>query len=162
MENAMAARSPTIGARESSCKGECGEQDAWRDFAPSSAMLRCRAEAEAANLLSLIDEAAGKQQYEPLERQLIVGVFRLGRLLIALFLCLTHERTPVSRTERGKERYRRQPAKSRMLGTFFGKVRYWRAYLEQTNGRPGGYYPVDLALGLVADGFSMDVLSRAV
>lgn len=158
----MAAASPTVGPRESSCKGECGEQDAWRDFAPSSAMLRCRAEAEVANLLSLVDDAAGKQQYEPLERQLIIGVFRLGRLLVALFLCLTHERTSVAATPRGRERYRRQGAKSRLLGTFFGKVRYWRTYLQQTNGRPGGYYPVDLALGLVADGFSMGVLSRAV
>lgn len=158
----MAAGSPAVRARESSCKGECGEQDAWRDFAPSSAMLRCRAEAEVANLLSLVDDAAGKQQYEPLERQLIIGVFRLGRLLVALFVCLTHERTPVAATQRGKERYRRQGAKSRLLGTFFGKVRYWRCYLEQTNGRPGGYYPVDLALGLVADGFSLGVISRAV
>ena len=49
-----------------------------------------------------------------------------------------------------------------MLGTFFGKVRYWRTYLEQVNGRPGGHYPVDLGLGLVADGFSLGMLSRAV
>jgi hypothetical protein len=109
-----------------------------------------------------VEDAAGKREYEPFEQGLVVAIFRLGRLLIALFLCLTQERTQVAATERGKERYRRQPAKSRLLGTFFGKVRYWREYLEQTNGRPGGYYPVDLALGLVADGFSMGVLSRAV
>ena len=114
-------------------------------------------------LFKFIDGAAGKTEYEPFERELVVRVFRLARLLIALFLCLWQERTPVRTTEyRGKEAYRRQPAKSRLLGTYFGKVRYWRTYLFQSNGRPGGFYPVDLALGLTADGFGIGVLGRAV
>lgn len=62
----------------------------------------------------------------------------------------------------GRETYRRQPPKDRLLGTFFGKVRYWRTYLEQTNGRRGGFFPVDAELGLSADGFTMGILGRAV
>jgi hypothetical protein len=159
----MATGDETLSIETSGCKGACAEQDEWRDVAPTSARLRCRAEAEVAALFALVDEAAGKQEYEAFEGKLVVAVYRLGRLFIALFLCLWQERTPVeTREERGKERYRRQPAKSRLLGTFFGKVRYWRTYLEQTNGRPGGYYPVDVALGLLANGFSLGVLSRAV
>ncbi|MBC8423212.1 hypothetical protein H8E07_03735 [bacterium] len=34
--------------------------------------------------------------------------------------------------------------------------------MHQTNGRGGGYYPLDTALGLTADGFSAGVLGRAV
>lgn len=111
----------------------------------------------------MVDEAAGAKEYEPFERELVTEMFRMGRLLVTLFLCLWQERTEVAVTERrGKEQYRRQPAKARLLGTYFGKVRYWRSYLLQTNGRPGGFYPVDIALGLVADGFSLGVLGRAV
>ena len=44
------------------------------------------------------------------------------------------------------------------MGTLFGKVRYWRTYYF----RPGdGYYPLDVALGLTSDGFSMALRSCA-
>jgi hypothetical protein len=91
-------------------------------------------------LLDFVEAAAGEQKYEDFERELLVRVFRLGRLLVVLFLQLWQERTPVpATTMRGKEDYRRQPPKFRLFGTFFGKVRYWRSYLLQTNGRLGGY-----------------------
>jgi hypothetical protein len=152
-----------IATGSSSCKGDNAEQDEWKDWCPSSSLLRGRAESEMERLLDFVDSAAGEQQYGSFERELLVRVFRLGRLLIVLFLQLWQERTPVPTTSvRGKEEYRRQPPKSRLLGTFFGKVRYWRTYLLQTNGRPGGYYPVDLATGLTADGFSIGVLGRVV
>ncbi len=153
----------TVPTTSFSCKGDFSEQDDWLDCAPSSARIRGQAEAEVTRLFELVDGAAGKTRYEPFEHRLIASIFRLARLLIALFLCLWQERTPVRTTEvRGKEEYRRQPAKPRLLGTFFGKVRYWRTYQFQTNGRSGGFFPVDLALGLTADGFSFGVLGRAV
>jgi len=159
----MAAGVSKVLVCETSCKGECAEQDDWRDIAPTSVQIRCCAEAEVAGLFALVEAAGGKQAYEVFERALVPAVFRLGRLMVALFLCLWQERKQVNTSEeRGKERYRRQPAKARMLGTIFGKVRYWRSYLEQTNGRGGGYYPVDVAAGLMADGFSLGVLSRVV
>ena len=104
-------------------------------------MLRVRAEGEVAGLFVLVEQAAGHREYEVFEKELIGAIYRFGRILVALFLCLWQERTPLeTRVSRGKELYRRQPPKSRMLGTFFGKVRYWRTYLEQVNGRPGGHY----------------------
>jgi len=153
-----------VEARSSQCKGEYSEQDEWKENQPHSTYLSSRIDAEVQAILEFVDAAAGKKTYEAFEEELIPRIFCLGRLLIALFLCLWEERTPVTTTVvRGKEEYGRQPAKSRLLGTYFGKVRYWRTYLLQRNGkRGGGYYPVDLALGLTADGFSMGLLSRAL
>jgi len=158
------AEAVRIASECSSCKGDNAEQDEWQDKAPTSESLRSRIHQEVDQLLGWVESASGRTEYEPFEAELIRNIFRLGRLLIALFLCLWEERTPVAPTVvRGKEEYGRQPAKPRLLGTFFGKVRYWRTYLFQRNGnRGGGYYPVDLALGLTADGFSMGILSRAV
>ena len=53
---------------------------------------------------------------------------------------------------------KRQPEKDRLLGTFFGKVRYWRTYIYRAG---GGYYPLDIELGLPLDGFSMLLRSYA-
>ena len=158
----MPTDDPTVAGQGSACKGDCAEQDDWRDRPPTSEHLRWRAQRQFTALLELAEDRR-RRRYERFETLLIAEVFRLGRLLIALFLCVWQERMRVATTEqRGKEDYRRQPAKDRLLGTFFGKVRYWRTYLHQTNGRPGGFFPLDTALGLLADGFSMGVLGRAV
>lgn len=160
----MPAGKGTVSTQSFHCNGNFSEQDAWEKSQPHSDYLREQIDSKVQSTISLIDTAAGKNTYEAFEKILIPCVFCLGRLFITLFLCLCEERTPVSPTViQGKEVYGRQPAKSRLLGTFFGKVRYWRTYLLQRNGdRGGGYYPVDIALGLTADGFSMGILSRAV
>jgi len=138
------------------------DDDLFRDEAPTSAQIRALVNDEIEATLRFVGDSAGAKRYESLERGIIRHVFRLGRLLVALFLCLASERlelpTPI---KRGRKEFRQQPAKSRLLGTFFGKVRYWRAYMHQTNGRGGGFHPLDLRLGLRAEGFSLGVLSRA-
>ena len=160
----MPAGKTKIDAGSLRCKGEYSEQEKWNDIQAHSVILRSEVVSMFADLLRLVEGSAGQEAYDTFEKNLIAQVFRFGRLLIALFLCLWEERTPLDPIViRGKEVYRRQPAKSRLLGTFFGKVRYWRTYLYQQNGkRSGGHYPVDLALGLTSDGFSMGILSRAV
>ena len=86
-------------------------------------------------LITFVDNCAGKEPYENFEKELILRVFKFGRLLISLFLCLCQERLPVELSfVQGRKRYRRQPRKSRKLGTYFGKVVYWRFYLYQING----------------------------
>ena len=158
----MPTDEPTVAGLGSCCKGDNAEQDDWRDSPPTSEYLRWRVQKQFAGLLMLVEDKKGRS-YEGFEVVLIAEVFRLGRLLVALFLCLCEQRMPVATKERrGQELYRRQPKKSRLLGTFFGKVRYWRHYLQQTNGRSGGFYPLDVGLGLLADGFTLGVLSRAV
>ena len=88
--------------------------------------------------MAFVDRASGVERYEGFERELVRRLFAQARLIIALFLCVWQERTAVESTmKRGRSEYRRQPPKARVLGTFFGKVRYWRTYLHQTHGKGG-------------------------
>ena len=159
----MLAVSGTIRPEEFEDKDDVGGPDEPSTEPPTSAQLREQLKSETAELLDFVEESASAERYEPFERELIRRVFQLSRLLIALFLCLASERLEVpTLVKRGRAQYRRQPPKSRRLGTFFGKVRYWRTYLHQTKGRGGGYFPLDVQLGLTSDGFSFGLLSRAV
>ena len=94
------------------------------------------------------------------ERQLIPRVYELGRLFIALFLWMreAHWQGNHPAVEKGSKC---QGLKDRIIGTVFGKVRYWRTYIYRTQSE-GGYYPLDIELGLPCDGFSMLVRSYAV
>jgi len=93
------------------------------------------------------------------ERQLIPKVYELGRLFISLFLWIregNRQKGPPGVAKGSKC----QGRKDRLLGTVFGKVRYWRTYIYR-GGNEGGYYPLDIELGLPWDGFSMLVRSYA-
>lgn len=85
-------------------------------------------------------------------------MFVLGQMLISLFLSKREE--SIRESHQKPVGYKWQKAQDRLLGTLFGKVRYWRSYVYQTKGG-GGYYPVDMELGLTGDGFSMMVQSYA-
>ena len=93
------------------------------------------------------------------EQQVLSKVFELGNLFILLFLCMRHEQWNSTHTVEDAQ-YKRQGSRERILGTVFGKVRYWRTYLHKVTGT-GGYYPLDIELGLPLDGFSMVVRSYA-
>ncbi len=94
------------------------------------------------------------------EKQLIPKVYELGRLFILLFLCVREESWQRNHAEVEKGT-KCQGLKDRLVGTMFGKVRYWRTYVYRGRGE-GGYYPLDIELGLPLDGFSMLVRSYAV
>lgn len=91
------------------------------------------------------------------EVQLVPKVLSLGGLLVQLFLCMRHERFLAAHAD-PQPGYKRGGPYPRELGTFFGKVRYWRTYLHCTG---KGYYPLDVELGLTSDGFSMVLRSYA-
>jgi len=95
--------------------------------------------------------------FHEFETQLVPQVLALGRLFVQLFLCQREEqfRTAHPQVEPG---YQRQGPIARQVGTLFGKVRYWRTYFFRPG---GGYYPLDVELGLTSDGFSMAVRSCA-
>lgn len=93
------------------------------------------------------------------EKQLFSRVIELGRLFIALFLCIRDKEWRKKHLVK-EAGYKCQGLKDRLLGTVFGKVRYWRTYLYRIEGE-GGYYPLDIELGLPLDGFSMLVRSYA-
>ncbi len=95
--------------------------------------------------------------FREFEKELFGQVFALGKLFIVLFLCMreAHWRLTHSANEDGTW----QGPNDRVLGTLFGKVRYWRTYLYR-NG--ASFYPLDIELGFPLDGFSMGVRSYAV
>jgi hypothetical protein len=94
------------------------------------------------------------------EHQLIPRVYELGRLFISLFLWMRegHWQGNHPGVEEG---LKCQGLKDRLIGTVFGKVRYRRTYIYRGK-YEGGYYPLDIELGLPWDGFSMLVRSYAV
>ena len=91
------------------------------------------------------------------EAQLVLKVLALGRLLIQLFLCMREEQFQATRPQ-PQPGYKQLGPNGRWLGTFFGKVRYWRTYFYREG---NGYYPLDVELGLTRDGFSMLLRSYA-
>jgi hypothetical protein len=86
-------------------------------------------------------------------------VYELGRLFISQFLWMREDNWQRRRpgVEAGSKC---QGLKDRLFGTVFGKVRYWRTYVYRGENQ-GGYYPLDIELGLPLDGFSMLVRSYA-
>lgn len=93
------------------------------------------------------------------ENQLLPRVYDLGKLFILLFLCKRQEDWQLTHKDKqidGKS----QGLKDRLIGTVFGKVRYWRTYIYRVK-IGGGYYPLDAELGLPWDGFSMLLRSYA-
>lgn len=91
------------------------------------------------------------------EMELVPRLLALGCLFIQLFLCLREAQFQAAHPQ-PEPGYRRQGPVARLLGTCFGKVRYVRTYWYR-NG--GGYYPLDVELGLTSDGFSMLLRSYA-
>ncbi len=89
----MPTGAETIAKPTSSCKGDNAEQVEWRDQAPSSADLRRSIDKEIKELMQQVAKAAGRMKYEEFEADLITLIFRLGRRIVGLFLCLWEERT---------------------------------------------------------------------
>jgi hypothetical protein len=133
------------------------EQDEWRWVCPDSELLSTRLEEHFGKILVFVREQSRGLSFYEIEQILISLVFTLGRLCLALCLCYRHEelRPPQAETRQGRTFKRRDP-QTRLLGTFFGKVRYWRTYMYA---RGGGYYPLDEQLNMPADGFSFHLCS---
>jgi len=101
------------------------------------------------------------------EKKLVAEVFALGRAVVALFLVAGERRVLDSLAERvvrGGRTFRRAPAQSRNLLTWFGVVRYRRTYLREvsTSDETHGFHPLDAKLGLFSDRLSPNLLSVAV
>ena len=105
----------------------------------------------------LIDFATAEKQraFFSFERGLSKRVSTLGCLLVGLFLQFRHERFDVTRwSKRFGSKPHGKPAKRR-LRTTFGEVIYWRDYFYR---KKEGCHPLDIELGLFADGFSPMVI----
>ena len=141
-------------------KGQFEDQNAWKDQPPRGREIRKRLFAELCRILEFLDARDDRLSFHEVERKLVPMVFVLGRLLLAYFLTRRQETSRRRLRQRAPQGYRSGRSQSRLLGTFFGKVRYWRCYLRESGGS-AGTYPLDIELGLTADGFSMFVLALA-
>lgn len=95
------------------------------------------------------------------EKTLHTLVSELGCLFFHLFLLAAHHGQDYTQwLESGLYSLKPTPI-SRTLKTIYGKVRYWRSYLVRKGKPAGGFYPLDIVLGLTRDGFSPFVMSLA-
>lgn len=90
------------------------------------------------------------------EQSLWSRVATLFQLCVALFLAVRHQRIDVSEYT-GKGWRVKDKFAQRIIRTMGGPVRYGRSYLTRRNG--GGWFPLDAALGITQDGFSLQVVS---
>jgi len=134
-----------------------GRQNDKKEAASSVGEIKAEIEQEVKALIEWVTSCQSLNFLE-FEQKLIPKVFGVGILCISLFLCLREE--GIKERHHKPAGYKWQKSQERLLGTFFGKVRYWRSYVYQTKGG-GGYYPLDIELGLTGDGFSMVVQSYA-
>lgn len=121
-------------------------------------------------LLWLKGQVSGEAcaRFDAVEPELVKRILELGRLLVLLFLTCAEERVRVQvpvRLVEGGRLYERSPRKARHIGTFFGKVWFWRTHMYCPPGRDRrgrGFFPLDAAIGLTRDGFSWLVMSLAI
>lgn len=133
------------------------EQDEWRSRPPTAELVQQRAREHFESILQFLDIEARALSFHEVETRVVALVFALGRLLLAFFVARRGELLALSASEcLGDVRYERRHAKARRIGTFFGKVRYWRTFMA---GPSGGYYPLDRSLRLPTDSFSLLVAS---
>lgn len=141
-----------------SIKSDFSEQDEWKESSPTSRQIKKRIVATVVQMVSGLKQDT--RLFTEVEQSLVRQVFALGRLFLAYYFAVRQERSSPDIRWFRKMRYQKRKPQSRMFGTWFGKVRYWRTYMRRTGGG-GGVYPLDLSLGLTADSFSLNVLSLA-
>ena len=145
--------------------GRNGDEAIVDDAETARAAVRARA----ADLIEFASQqTAAKATFMAFEKGVIPQVFALARAVLVLFLVTSEERERGALSARmvleGRT-FRRAPAQSRSLLTWFGVVRYRRTYLREVvkAGKDArGFHPVDAALGLLADRLSPNVLAIAV
>jgi len=130
--------------------------------------LRQRLQTHAAAVSTLADDWATRDSpvsFKDFEQAIRQVVFAFARIAIMLFLALREEqlvRGYPLQVEREGRKFRRAPAIPRSLTTLFGVVRYARTYMREVGDRARrGFHPLDVALGLVGDRFSWNVLTMA-
>ncbi len=111
--------------------------------APTSKEVRASIAQEVNALMKWISDCCPSLTFFAFETQLVPKVLALGCLFVQLFLCMRREQFQATHPQ-PEPGYKRIDPKSRLLRTFFGKIRYWRTYFYREG---GGYYPLDVELG---------------
>jgi len=106
-------------------------------------------------LIRFVREESAELRLLGFEQSLWPRVVLLFRLYVALFFAVRHERLDLTGRLADGWRVKKEFA-TRVIKTLGGPVRYGRAYLTRRNG--GGWFPLDVALGITQDGFSWRVI----
>lgn len=139
-------------------KDEFAEQDEWKDAPPREKEIKKRINRQVGEIFDYLEWRDDERRFGEVEKKLVPMVFALARLFFAYFLARRQRLSEKRLRKRPPAGYRSGTSQPRRVGTFFGKVRYWRTYLRESCGT-SGTYPLDIELGFTADGFSMHVIS---
>jgi hypothetical protein len=134
------------------CKGDSAEQEAWENKPPTRAELKAAIKDYIDRIFEFVDKRDDERRFDEVERDMKDLVFALARLFLAYFLACREERSDKEVQSWLRKGYRRKEPARKYVSTFFGRVTFWRTYVRQGGG--AGLHPLDLALGLTADGFS--------
>lgn len=135
------------------CKGEYEEQKAWENAPATSSEIKARINEHVVALFGFLERDHDSRRFDEVERGLRDLIFTLARLLLAYFLARREETSKKEVDQWLRKGCRRRKPERKHLNTFFGRVTYWRTYVRRPGGT--GIHPLDLALGLSADGFSL-------
>lgn len=146
-----------IGHMGGQCKGEYAEQKVWEEAPAPSSEIKAEIHAHLERFLAFVEKEDDRRRFDEVERAVIPLVFTLGRLLLNYFLARREEKSEGEIKRWLDKGYRRRKPERKYLNTFFGRVCFWRTYVRRGGG--AGLHPLDLALGLTADGFSALVMA---
>ncbi len=135
------------------CKEEYEEQNDWRDAPASSAEVKSKIKQHLGGLFDFVEKQRDQRTFDEVERGLKGLIFTLARLFLAYYMARRHEASGQERRSWKLKGYRSCKPQRKHLNTFFGRVTFWRTYVRRSGG--SGLHPLDLALGLTADGFSL-------
>ena len=141
------------------CKTESREQDAWLSEPAKPGAIKSAIKDHVDEVLQFVDRADDERRFDEVERGLRDLLFTLGRLLLAYFLACRETRSKDLVGCWLRRNYRQTKPRRKFIGTFFGRVTFWRTYVRSTRG--AGLFPLDRALALSADGFSLLVMESA-
>jgi hypothetical protein len=98
-----------------------------------------------------------KETFLGMERDLRPKIFELACILLQLYIAQISEKLDLTDYIKNGD-YRKKPLAKKVLKTTFGEVEYLRTYLQKKHGS-GGFCPLDVVLGVFADGFSPFMIS---
>ena len=131
-----------------------------KENAPSVEEIKQKIRGEVEVIIDFCTHEQEVKNFFSIEKMLQGQVSQLGCLFFQLILMSFHERLDYSEwLDRGN--YYLGNLVSRRIKTIYGEVRYWRTYLLLKGEKGGGFYPLDIAIGLTRDGFSPLVMNLA-
>ncbi len=105
------------------CKGEFGEQDAWKDRPAKSSEIKDKIKNHIEEIFSFFEKKNDRRRFDEVERGLRPLLFALGRLFLAYFLARREESSEEEVERWVRKGYRRRKPQRKHLNTLLGRVR---------------------------------------